>query len=252
MSIRYSILVLLAISAGLITCKKKDTPAPDLGYNYFPGKIGSYITYEIDSFVQDEDLPFDTLYKYQVKEVLQSTFVDNTGRPSIRIERYKKKFNDTIPYSALPWLLSDVWYATKTSTGLEKVEEDVRYLRLIFPVSDDEEDWNGNVFNVFEEWPYNYSSHGVAEIVNGFSFDSVLTIEQINTTNFVETKYGLEKYAAGIGLVYKELRLVGKQPQDGNDLPPYDDTLGLQNLTNYWYYPDKALIFTQRVIDYGL
>ena len=82
----------------LFSCKKDET-LPNLGYTYFPDKIGTYITYEVDSFSQDEDWGpnTDTTYKFQIKEVMRSYFTDNEGRKSIRIERYRKNFSLTVP-----------------------------------------------------------------------------------------------------------------------------------------------------------
>lgn len=232
----------------VFSCKKNEAPI-NLGYTYFPEKLGSYIEYEVDSFVQDENLGFDSLYRFRIKEVQRSFFSDNEGRRSVRIERYRKNFNPSIPYSQQSWTFSDVWYATRTTTGMEKVEEDVRYLRLTFPVKV-EETWDGNSMNVMENWPYEYISAHEREGVNNLAFDSVATIQQINYNDLVTTKYGLEKYAAGVGLVYKKLILLGKQQDFPQQPPPYTDTIGLQSQT-FWYYPDKAVIYEQRILSYG-
>lgn len=36
------------------------------------------------------------------------------------------------------------------------------------------------------------------------SFDSSLTVTQLNLDNILDSRYYIEKYAAGIGMVYKE------------------------------------------------
>ncbi|MCC7301921.1 MAG: hypothetical protein IT233_04710 [Bacteroidia bacterium] len=234
----------------LISACKKDGPAPNVGFSYCPEKTGSYIEYEADSFVMDEQWApgQDTTYYFRIKEVQRSVFTDNEGRRSIRIERYKKKFNPAVPYSQQSWTFTDAWYLTRTTRGVERVEEDMRYLRLIFPVKTGA-DWNGNSMNVMEEWPYTYRSAHSQETINGLPFDSVATVEQINYSDLVTTKYGVEKYAAGLGLVYKKLILLGKQQSFPNQPPPYGDTVSLQS--QYWYYPDKAVIYEQRILSYG-
>jgi len=99
---------------GLFSCKKDKAPAPDMGYNYFPNQVGKYVVYDVDSFYYDNNIPtinynnnfttakIDT-FKFQVKEKIQSIFTDNQNRPTIRLERYRKYYNPTTPYSSLLW-----------------------------------------------------------------------------------------------------------------------------------------------------
>jgi hypothetical protein len=230
----------------LMGCKK-DKELPDAGYGYVPDKVGTYVIYEVDSTVQDDNNNlYDSTYRFQLKEIVQSIFNDNSGRPSMRIERYKKWYNDTIPYSQMNWTLTDVWYATRTAAQLEKVEENVKYLRMVFPVTEGKS-WNGNAYNLtYESWPYVYTSVNVPEVINSFSFDSVATIEQINYSDFIMEKYSIEKYAKNIGLVYKKFRIMKKEQENLGDIPPYNDTTGLQAP-----YPDRAVFYEAKVIGYG-
>jgi hypothetical protein len=212
----------------LVSCKK-DTQVLDVGYEYFPETIGKYVIYEGDSIIYDEEgnAPHDTI-RFQVKEVIESIYTDNQGRPTMRIERYKKMYNDTLPYNNMPWILSDVWAANRTSTTAERVEENVRFIKLIFPVKEDQS-WNGNAQNTLEEWPYEITSAHESETVNNLSFDSVAVVLQNDDENLVERKYGVEKYARDIGLIYKEYLVLDKQKKDSLDFPPFDDTTGI------WY-----------------
>jgi hypothetical protein len=244
------VLFLLAGMVWIVSCKKQEPETVDLGLNYFPDRVGSYVELEVDSMVQDDNLPFDSTYKYRLKIVVAGTFTDNSGRPSLRIERFRKKFNPNIPYAQMSWVLSDVWYATRTLTGLEQVEENVKFHKLVFPPRKSET-WNGNAYNVFEAWPYKYKTVHVRETINNFSFDSVITVQQINQENIVEHKFSIEKYAKGIGLVYKEYALYQTNQADSTDTPPYDDTLGLGLIPAYWYYPDKAVFYKARIVSWG-
>lgn len=242
----YKIIIPVSCFLFFLSSCKKDETVPDAGYGYSPEKTGTYVIYEVDSAVQDDNFSIDTVYRFQLKELVQSVFNDNSGRPTMRIERYKKWYNDTIPYAQMNWTLSDVWFATRTATQLERVEENVKYLRMVYPVTG-EKTWNGNAYNIiYEAWPYVYKSVHKPEVINSFSFDSVATVEQINYSDLLVEKYSLEKYAKNVGLVYKKLRLMKKEPADGNDLPPYNDTTGLQAP-----YPDRAVFYEARVIGYG-
>ena len=47
-------------------------------------------------------------------------------------------------------------------------------------------------------------------MINSLSFDSTLSVIQIDENNYVETIFGNEKYAAGVGMIYKERNDLGK------------------------------------------
>ena len=128
-----SLIALLSVFL-LLSCKKDVEVPPDVGYSYFPDRVGKYVIYEVDSTRQNDSLDVDTTYHYLLKEVIESIITDNEGRPSLRIERYVKYYDPLVPYSQMQWTLKDVWMATLTSTTAETVEENVRYLKLVFPL----------------------------------------------------------------------------------------------------------------------
>jgi hypothetical protein len=41
-----------------------------------------------------------------------------------------------------------------------------------------------------------------------FDFDSVATVEQANSENLIEQRWSMERYAKGVGLIYREQQLV--------------------------------------------
>lgn len=218
----------LAVLALFAACKKDATTTPpDVGYGYFPDNVGHYVIYEGDSISYKDNLgaPHDTFH-FLTKEVIESVFTDNEGRPTLRIHRYTKWYDPAVPYSTMPWMHTDIWAANRTSTTAEKIEENIRYVRLTFPVKK-RETWNGNAHNYFEPWDYEYESVDKAETVNSISFDSVTTVLQNDVENLVDRKYGLEKYAKNVGLIYKEFLVLEKQPHDTSDYPPYNDTMGV-------------------------
>jgi hypothetical protein len=239
---------LLPLAAYLIfpSCNK-DEPAPDLGYTYFPDKVGHYVIYEVDSTAKDDGVGFDTTYRFQVKEVIQSIYTDNSGRPTMRLERYRKNYDPNVPYSQQTWTGPRIYSANLTNTTGERIEENIRYTRITFPVKRGTT-WNANANNVLEGWESKFTSVHQPEIVNGFSFDSVATVKEHIDTNIVTYKFAVAKYAKNVGLVYRQLILLNRQPQDSTDLPYYEDTLGLPA---YNILSQKAIIYTQRVIGWG-
>jgi hypothetical protein len=227
---------------------KKDEPAPDLGYGYFPEKVGHYVIYEVDSTAKDDAFGFDSTYRFQLKEVIQSIYYDNAGRPTMRLERWKKNYDPNVPYSSQQWVGPRIYAANLTNTTGERLEENIRYTRITFPVKLGPK-WNANANNTLEAWESRFTSVHEPEVVNGFSFDSVATVEEENILNIVETKYALAKYAKNVGLVYRQLLLLNKQMAGPTDtILPFDDTLGL---SAYNILSQKAIIYTQRVIGWG-
>src|SRR5256885_175381 len=87
--------IIFVMTVVFFTGCKKDKPATDdPGYSYFPDDIGHYCIYQVDSTVYD-DFHNDTFYySYQIKEVIESYFIDNQNRNAMRVERYKRA-NDT-------------------------------------------------------------------------------------------------------------------------------------------------------------
>lgn len=188
---------------------KKETPPPDdpvdLGYDYYPQAIGKYAIYSVDSIVYDEFTHLPTTHKYRIKEKLTEAFTDAEGKPAIKLTRYIKKYHPSISYDSMAWVLKDVWQVNVTGTSVEVVEENIRFTKLIFPVKEGVV-WNGNAKNTLGEWNYTYSYIDKAETIGGFTFNKVLKVQQKDFRTLISYQYYTEKYAAGLGLVYREIK----------------------------------------------
>jgi len=207
--------ILVILVSGFFSCKKDKALAPDMGYNYFPTEKGRYVVYDVDSFYYDNfNVPttIDT-FKYQLKEKIQSIYLDNQNRPTIRLERYIKNYSSTVPYSVMSWTLKNVWSENRTATNAEKVEENVRYVKLKFPVKENQK-WNGNIQNTLPEWNYSYNFFDLSRTIGGIKFDSVLQVDQYDdeSKNLVERTLYIEKYARNVGLIFKQVIDVESQP----------------------------------------
>lgn len=236
----YSYLFVSLVCIGILAShctKDKSTETPiDLGYNYFPDDVGRYIIYEVDSITQDDPVNFHDTTRYLLKEVIAATFLDNSGRTTLRIERFYKIYSSTIPYDSMNWTGQKVWTVNRTQSTLEKKEENITYLKLVFPVREGKQ-WNGNAYNTLGQKDYEIISVDQPETINNINFDSVLTVRQFEQINIIEYRYELEKYARNIGLVFKQSDSLSIQQQDVNDDIPYDDTVGYT--------------FTQKIVSYG-
>jgi hypothetical protein len=245
----------LLIITGISSCKRDPSPAPDLGFNYFPDAVGTYVVYDVDSFSYNNSfspVKIDT-FKYQLKEKIESIYTDNQGRPTIRLERYIKRYSSLIPYSAMSWKLRNVWAENKTLKRAERVEDNVRYVRLLFPVYT-EETWNGNAQNTLPEEEYSYSFYDLAGNVGGIEFDSVLQVIQHDEISLVHKTYAEEKYARNTGLIYRRFIDVDSQPPaswyQGN-MPYLNDSLAAFYQKNILDRVSSGHQYTITVNSYG-
>ncbi len=229
----------------LISCEPTIEPPVDMGYNYFPIDTGRYYIYDVDSIFIDCPTYNDTTH-YQVKEYYESTFIDASNNPAIRIERYYRSD------STQSWLTMtpDVWFLNRNTTRLEKVEENLRFVKMTYPV-DMDYSWNGNAYNVLPAQDYYYQGQDVA-LNNGiYQFDSTLTVVQYQDTNQIQYYYFTETYARNVGMVRKQEYDIETLMVDTNACGPWPYT-GLQ-----WYQVPKLLriqkgtIVNYKIIDYG-
>jgi hypothetical protein len=205
-------IILFAVICGIAGCKKEDSSPESsaLGYSYFPLEEGKVTYYQVDSigwmgYTYDpitHTVDIDTLH-YQIKEVVNGFFLDNEGRETAEIRRYRR--ND----ASQPWIIYKVYSANLTPTRAERYEDNVRYVKLIFPPEENEK-WIGQYVDVpsndtiFEPWEYEYETVNEPGFAGALSFDSVSTVILKSDVNLIEYRYYIEQYAAGTGLIYKE------------------------------------------------
>lgn len=208
LTIRLLSITILIIGLFISSCEEDEPVTPFIGYEYFPDDAGIWIEYEVDSIVYDSEFGNDSLH-YFLREIIESKFVDNEGRDAQRIERYKRG------NTSATWKIKDVWYANLTSTTAEKVEENVRFIKLNFPLKLDKK-WDGNIQNVQTEQNYEITKLNEPYEVNGFAFDSTVTVTQVNFETLVSKDFVVEVYAKNVGLVYKKYISTVLEPADGS------------------------------------
>lgn len=207
----------------LYSCKKEteDLNSPTIE-DYSPLVVGKYITYQLDSSVMANFGASIETHSYEVKYVVDAAITDANNRPSFRIVRFKKRSNGT-------WDADATFMATPVANGLEFVENNLRYIKLRVPISDGYT-WKGNshidTYSInsevkyLDDWDYTYENVGMAETIGTYQLDEVLTVNQrdeiIGNPNdpnsYSEVNYGQEKYAKGIGMVYRKFLHTEYQP----------------------------------------
>ncbi len=183
----------------MASCKKDSViPAESYFRHYFPFTAGSYTVFDCDSIVYNDFTGEIDTFRFQIREVYQSTFTDNAGREAIRIERWKLE-----PGSS--WYLKDVWTLVKTDMQVEKVEEDVRFIRLMFPVKAGKK-WNMNAQNSLAAREVEIVAAHVPFNNGTLQFDSTLTVKNTDPENLVSDYRNTEVYAVNKGLVYRQFK----------------------------------------------
>ena len=202
-----NILFILLFFLFVTSCTKKKIPQDDslLGLDYYPTTKGKYVIYDVDSTVYN-NFPTITVIntKYRIKEKIADSYTDNEGQPAIRLERYIKMFNATKPYDSIPWTIKEVWMVNANKKIIQVSEGNIRYTKLIFPVQTGAS-WNGNARNTLGQWDYTYDYIDKKETINNNALDKVLYVKQFYFPTAISYQNYFEKYAKGVGLVYREI-----------------------------------------------
>lgn len=208
-------------------CKSEKDSYASLGKEYFPMFIGRTIQYQVDSVIYDpqadKTVIIDTNH-WEIQETLKDTFRDLTGILTYRVERFHRRKGDT------KWEIDHVLTEAATDQYFVRDENNLRIIKMPL-VFGNKTSWDGNVFidpsvkimvagesiqPFSKKWTYQVLSFGVSERIGNRNFDDVLTI-QAQTSNVLNEKRSvLEKYAAGVGLVYREEKILDTQKLDAN------------------------------------
>ncbi len=194
--------------------------------DYFPMQVGKYITYQLDSTVFINFGTVQVTRSYQVKYAVDAQTTDNLNRPAWRIIRSIRS-NDT-----QPWLTDATFMAVPTTNTVEFIENNLRFVKLHQPIRNGYS-WKGNShidtytpstgLRYLDDWDYIYDFVGNTETINGFAVKTI-TVRQrdevignpTDPESYSEVNYGVEKYAEGIGMVYKSFLHTEYQPGGGS------------------------------------
>jgi hypothetical protein len=189
------IIILLFVSA----CEKEDTEKTspvDPTLEYFPVDSGLTRYYIVDSIFWDPFTNTRDTVSYTLKEVNAGTFIDNQGRLAQRVERFRQDINGN-------WIIYKVWSSHRNNQRAEKVEDNVRISKLVFPIKNGIT-WNGNAYNILTPRSYEYISVGAPDLFNGILFDETVTVkEDDEPANLINDFYAEEKYARNVGCYYR-------------------------------------------------
>lgn len=213
------------------------------GFSYFPVDSGHWVIYQVDSINYSTFLEggVDTI-SAEVMELLSTPFIDNEGRSAITMER-RIRHSDTVAWENI---IPTIWYVVRDSSRAERVEGELRFMNLVFPIVEGIS-WSGNAYintsssttNQFQDWNYTYTQVNTPASFGGFNFNETCTILQNDYEDLVNKVYSIETYAKEVGLVYKEQWILELGGNDITDPTPWPNRA------------ERGHVVTIEVIDYA-
>ncbi len=209
------------------SCKLQniDPETVDLGYDYYPLEIGRYIIYDEHDVIYDPVKPKVVDTFYQVKEVISSSYRDGSEEKFL-VYHYAKKTTQ----ADWPLQPDSVWTVSNTTNQLIRTENNVAYIKLVFPVKEGKT-WNGNAKNTAAEFTSSDKFYKMTNLnksytaPNGMVYDKTLKLTIANQSDPIVSKdIRYDLYARGIGFIKKDY-------------------------TTYYYKQESS--FPPQTIDYG-
>jgi len=220
MRLNISVLLLFSLSILLfISCEDEKIVLSDkeAGYAYYPVEVGKYWIYKIDStLVPGFKVPKINTTSF-IKEQIANSYINSQGDTAYVIQRSRSQTIDGF------YEFTDRWALEKTTNGLTRIEENLQFLKIIFPVIVGNV-WEGNKFDQktveliaqqqvesYKEWEYKVLNKRAAISANGVNYQDVLEIQQADYETEVELRQSKEYYVEEIGLVYREMTILNNQ-----------------------------------------
>ena len=201
----------------------------DTGQTFYPLSTGDHREYEVTQ-IKYSILKLPDTLRYFLKEEVGESYINQTGSTTFTLTRYKRS-NDT-----LAWEMDSVWSVIKSETNVVVTENNIPYVKLIFPVLDQKQ-WDGNAFNIFEKELYSYENIYQPFSSGNMDYNSTIkVIQSYNQDPIVRWDVRSEIYAENIGLIYKETIILYYCTDN--------ECLGQQII-------EKGMDFKQELIGYG-
>jgi hypothetical protein len=203
----------------------------EMGYAYFPLDLGNYRIFEVVDIQYTIQNEKDSS-SYYVKEIVKDSSIDQSGAIAYDMYIYKRR-DLSASWDEEP---VRVYQVKKSSTNLVIYEENVPYVKLVFPVKSGLS-WDGNAFNTYDPLYYIYSDEDLAERGMDLGTEQFIRVVQNDFDDQIVRKdIRYEIYAAGIGLVFIQKSIL-EYCQESDCFGEHKIHAGLE--------------FRQTLIDYG-
>ena len=219
-----AIIWIVVCSLGFLSCNKFSSYNGNYDNLYFPLQLGHYVTYNVDSIYYDSARCTKVERTSQVRYSVSDTCRDTADRFSYIIDiSYRAHETDA-------WAKQSVAIVTKTTTGLEYYQNNIRSIKLNYPISSGAK-WYGNIYvpamdssrQYLLSWTYAYDAATFKQPFNTGTIylDNTITVLEDNVTvnntipdsiSFTYRSYAKEIYAQNVGMVYREITRLNYNP----------------------------------------
>ncbi len=210
-------------------CEGEERREPDMATAYYPLGIGVYQVYDVKE--KHYQVVSDAVEEhYQLQTLIIDSFSSVEGHDTYVMQRSKRAT------PADSWELVDTWSVRREHNDVVVSEGNTDFVKLRSPLTEGLE-WNGNTYNSIGVDEYVVRDLGHSFDVNGTVFAKTVTVEQERLEDAIVFRdERAEVYAAGVGLIYKEVIQLAYCTSD--------ECLGLQKV-------DEGIEMRIAIVDYG-
>lgn len=181
----------MAACEGEADLRRRDVP------EYLPLMTGTYQIYDVQEKHYYTSAIVEELH-YQVKAEVTDSFPSGNNTYTYVIHRSTRTADE-------PWQSLDTWSMRRTGDDFIVSEQNTPYVKIKLPYYPANR-WDGNSYNTLGADEYHYGAIGLPQSLNGISFENTLEVQQeLNEDAIVFRDERKEIYAAGVGLIYKEV-----------------------------------------------
>lgn len=208
--------LLFAFSFSLLACSNETEEREiDQGKDYYPVEKSNEWVYAYDSIVYNRQFNTIDTFSGFIKEVIIDELDTEGEYPVYRLERFlRKSLSDS-------WKINTVWSVTVEENRLIRTEENLPFVKLLFPPKLDVE-WDGNAFidesleveiqgdpiQLYFNWDYSIDNKLDQMTVDGVVYQDVLTVVEVNTDDGFSRRLVQSHYARGVGLIAKNVEIL--------------------------------------------
>ena len=158
---------------------------------------GNRWLYKVDSIAYSRNKSIPDTFSFELMEMVDTVYADNIDELVARIKIVTRK--DSLDF----WQFRKMYYAKTTQNYYERVEENLRYLKVSFPPAEDVV-WNLNSRNNLPPAMLYYRNLFEPYQGTDIKFDTTFSVVGKEISNVLEKYKYLEVYGKGIGLIYRE------------------------------------------------
>lgn len=208
----------------LFSCSDNTIEDPDesiYGYEYFPLEVGYKWEYQVDSVLIVQGGISNIFSTSFIQEEVVELLSDDGEEMIYKMERRFRENQDA------EWKLRDVWQISKNNSMATKTEENLKFIKLVFPATKGKR-WDGNVFfdsnkefavasngiAIYQDWNYKIEETEISRTYNEVEYPKVLHVLHIDEESLITKRFSEEFYAEDVGLVERSMRIFDSQNGD--------------------------------------